>query len=154
ADLTLAAVHHQQVRQRLGFAPREPPLDHLAQTGDVVASLGLADAVAAIAGLVGPSVRERDAAGDRERAAERRDVVALDAARQAREAEALLQLGERRGHALARLDALGEAQRGVGVRHRHQVAKRAALRDADLHAPPRALGQELAERLALRRLER
>ena len=51
AELPLAAVHHQQVRQRLARPLRSAPLHHLAQAGVVVVGRRLADPVAAVVGL-------------------------------------------------------------------------------------------------------
>ena len=80
-ELSLAAVHDQQIGQRIVVDLREPPCQHLAQAREVVAGGGLADPVAAVAVLVGPPIDEDDAARDRVRAGQRGHVVALDAPR-------------------------------------------------------------------------
>ncbi len=69
----------------------------------------------------------------------------------ARERQPLLQLRERRLDAGARVEPLRELQLGVGVRHRDQLAQRAALRHAQRHAAAGALAEQLAQRVRRRR---
>ena len=133
AELSLAAVHHQQVGQRIALALREASREHFAQAGEVVARGSVANPVAAIAVLVRLAVGEGDAARHRQRAAQRRDVVTLDAARQTRERQPLLQIRQRRLDVGARVESLRELEFGVGVRHRDRV--RAADRAAACAAP-------------------
>src|SRR5439155_17178 len=101
AQLAEAAVDHEQVRQPAALARvAEAPAQHLGHRREVVRALDGADAVAAVAVLVGRPLVEGDDGAHGLAALEGRDVEALDALGRVGEAEPRLQLGR---HALALL---------------------------------------------------
>ena len=168
-QLTLAAVDHDQVRQRgearvvggvvrgdvrLALPLGEAPAQHLGHRGEVVGgALGGADLEAAVVGLLRRAALEHDHRGDRVRAAEVGDVEALDPDRRRVEAERLLQPVERLHAALAA--ALGaqpllvEREPRVALGQLEDAPLLAALGGAQLDRPAAAAGQRVRQRRAL-----
>jgi hypothetical protein len=121
AELALAAVDDEQVGERIGVAPREPPLQDLGERAVVVLVGQRADAVVPVAVAIGLAVTEGDAAGHDAGAAGVAHVVALERLGRPRQAEARRERLQQRELVAALLD-----------RHRERV--------------PRVLGRQLDER--------
>src|SRR5439155_540892 len=127
-----AAADHQQVRQPAALVRvAEAPAQHLGHGREVVRALDGADAVAAVAVLVGRPLVEGDDGAHGLAALEGRDVEALDALGRVGEAEARLQLGRHALALLGRVAPLGEALARVLPRHLDQAELVAALGDQD-----------------------
>src|SRR5262249_21893578 len=108
-ELAEAAVDHEQVGQPAALTRvAEAPAQHLGHRREVVRALDGADAVAAVAVLVGRSLVEGDDGAHRLAALEGRDVEALDALGSVGEAQARLQLGRHALALLSRIAPLGE----------------------------------------------
>ena len=126
---------------------------HLAHRGEVVLALDGADAEAAVLVVARAAVLEHHHRGHRVAALDRRDVVALDAARAFRQVELVLEHRERR----LGLVAVGEPAHAVHRERlvrvllggRDQGAQLAALRDGDLDGAAALRAQRLAQLLAV-----
>src|SRR5207249_6391923 len=95
----------------------EAPAQHLGHRREVVRALDGADAVAAVAVLVGRPLVEGDDGAHGLAALEGRDVEAFDALGRVGEAEPRLQLGRHALALLRRVAPLGEALPRVVARH-------------------------------------
>ncbi len=91
-ELAAPAVDDDEIRElALGDPSLEAPGEHLLEGREVVAAGLTADAIAAVAVLVGQAPGERHPRAHRLAAAEMRDVVALDDDRRVHERELLLE---------------------------------------------------------------
>ena len=129
--------------------------DDLAHGGEVVDAGDGLHLEFAVVGLLHRAVLPHHHRGDRLRALDVRDVEALDAARQLGQHEQVLQrFLNRLLRGLQHAEALIVALLRVLADEVDQRTLLATLRRGDLHAMAGALGEQMAERLAIREVDR
>ena len=155
AQLPLAAVHHEQVRQVV--LQQRPPVaaaQHLQHHAVVVRPVQGTDAVAPVALLVRLTVHEAHHRPHRLRAADVGNVEALDAARQRLQAQALLQVFQ--SPLLLFLGVLLLFVRQPRVCHgqSHQMLLVALLRHAHEHLATLLLAEQFGQRVGVLQVAR
>src|SRR5690349_21180524 len=152
AELRLAAVDHDQIRQRFSFFKQTsiPPRYDLMHGREVVRAFNAPDAKLAILGPVHATVVANDHARDVLRTLDVRDVKPFDSRRKVRQLESLLKLFEHTFHiGFQNAESLFESVLRVLVDEVDHVALLTALRIVDSHATPLAFRQCFLQQLAI-----